>query len=75
LPCHERPERTAAEDTPLDIGSHADGSEHYGAKNGTAVAELFVPGVEDQVGHFTEWLVPPGGSVLNEFGGGSADLS
>jgi hypothetical protein len=39
------------------------------------VAGLFVPGVEDQVGHFTEWLGPPGGSVLIEFGGGPADLS
>jgi len=50
-----------AEDTPFAIGSHANGGKHCRGNEGTAVAALFVPGSEDQVGHFTEWPVPPGG--------------
>jgi hypothetical protein len=51
----------AAEDTPFAIGSHADGGKHCRGNEGTAVADLLVPGGEDQGCHLTEWPVPPGG--------------
>ena len=38
------------------------------------MADLFVPGVEDQIGYLAEGPVPPGGQLLVELGGSPADL-
>ena len=42
----------------------ADGGEYCAGNDGTAVADLFVSGVKDQVRHLTEWSVPPGSQFL-----------
>jgi hypothetical protein len=64
----------AAEDGPLSVRGDADGRKDRTGDNGTAVSDLFVPGIEDKVGDLTDGPVPPGFEFLVELGGSSADL-
>lgn len=64
----------AAEHRPFAVGGDSDGSEPGTGHDGPAVADLFVPGVEDQVGNLAEGTVPPGGQLLVEFRGSPAHL-
>jgi len=64
----------AAEDGPLAVRGYADGRKDRTGDNGTAVSDLFVPGIEDKVGDLTDGPVPPGFEFLVELGGSSADL-
>jgi hypothetical protein len=58
----------AAEDGPLAISGDSDRGEHCTGHTGPAMADLFVPSVDDQVGDLAEGPVPPGGEFLVEFG-------
>ena len=69
------PRDAAAEDRPLAVGGDSDGGEHCTGHDGSAMADLFVPSVEDQVGDLTEWPVPPGGQLFIELGSCPTDLS
>jgi len=65
---------TAAENGPLAVGGDADGGEHRTRHDGSAMPELFVSGVEDQIDDLAEGPVPTCGQLFVEFGGSSADL-
>jgi hypothetical protein len=51
----------AAEDGSLAIRRDADGREDGTGDDGPAVADLLVPGIEDEVGDLADRPVPPGG--------------
>ncbi|MEN9664902.1 MAG: hypothetical protein RLZZ326_1265, partial [Planctomycetota bacterium] len=56
------------------VGGDPDGGEHCTGHDGTAVADLFVPGVEDEVGDLAEWPVPGKKVPATKFGPASGRL-
>jgi len=58
----------AAEDAPLAVGADADGREQCTGHDRPVVANLFVAGIEDEVGDLANRPVPPSPELLVEFG-------
>ena len=66
---------TTAEDAPLAIGADPDGREQGAGHDRPAVADLFVAGIENEVGDLADWPVAPGTELLVELGRRPAHLS
>jgi hypothetical protein len=68
------PRYAPSEGMPLSVCGYPDGGENRTGQNGPAVADLFVTGVENEVGDLAEGPVPPSGRLPDEFGSGPTDL-
>jgi len=69
-------ERSAdAEDGSLSVGADPDGDENGAVQELAALADLFVSGIQDQIGTASQRLIPPGLKFDVELGGTGADLS
>ena len=64
-----------AQDGALSIGADADGDENGAIQKLAALADLFVSGVENQIGTTSQRLISPGLKFDIELGGTGADLS
>jgi hypothetical protein len=63
-----------AEDASLAVGTDPDGREEGTRHDRPVVPDLFVAGIEDEVGDLADWPVSPGPELLVEFGCRSAQL-
>ena len=66
---------TDTEDGSFSIGADSDGDENGAVQELAALADLFVSGVQDQIGTTSQRLIPPGLKFDIEFGSAGADLS
>jgi len=66
---------TDAENGALSIGAYSDGDENGAVQELTALADLFVSGIQDQIGTASQRLISPGLKFDIELGGAGADLS
>ena len=66
---------TDAENGALSIGAYSDGDENGAVQELTALADLFVSGIQDQIGAASQRLISPGLKFDIELGGAGADLS
>jgi len=64
----------AAEDAPLAVGADTDSREEGTGHDRSIVADLFVAGIEDEVGDLANRPVPPGAELLVEFSRCAAHL-
>ena len=64
-----------AEDLALAVGTDAQGDEHRAVEHAAAVADLFIAGIEEDVGEGTEGAGAPELEIGVEAGGALADLS